>query len=135
MSLVTTAAGGKITGLLALTFETDVSLPVGTPVEVDGDYHVTTATGSALVVGTVDVANVARVGAVYPSYVTPGVVTVEARGFSVRKYTLGGTVAAGDGVKWNGSAVVTGGSPDDNGYLGIALTGGNEGDEADVLVN
>lgn len=133
MSLVNTAAGGKISGLLALTFETDVSLPEGTPVHVSDDYEVERADGTKIVVGTVDVANVARSGGAYPTYVTPGIVTVEARGFSVRTYTATETITAGEGVKANATGIEGGATPDDAGYLGVALIGGDAEDSIDVL--
>lgn len=135
MSIVSTAAGGKISGLLALTFETDVSLPKDTPVHVVDDYEVAAADGTKIVVGYVDVSNVRRVGGSFPVYETPGVVTVEARGYAVRKLTAGGSVTAGDGVKVNSSQKVVGGAtPDDAGYIGVALTSASTDEALDVLV-
>lgn len=135
MSEVTTAAGGKISGLLALTFETDVSLPKDTAVHVSDNYEVTKADGTKIIVGFVDVPNVVRAGGNYPVYETPGVVTVEARGYAVRKLTAGGSVTVGDGVKIDSTGRVVGGAtPDDAGYIGVALTGAAITESLDVLV-
>lgn len=101
MANVTSQAGGKISGLLALTFEATVALVANDPVHVVGDYQVAKADGSKPIVGSVDVGNVKRAGGVYPSANTPGTCTVEARGIAVRKYKSGAAVAAGIRVGFN----------------------------------
>lgn len=107
--MTTKKAKGRITGLLALTFESSTALAVGDPVHVTGDYTVAKADGTKFVVGHVSVANVKRDGttAQYPVAKTPGDVTVEARGFEVRVGTAAATIAAGDEVAYTtGGALV-----------------------------
>lgn len=106
--MTTKKFGGRITGLLALTFEATVALAVGDPVEVSGDYTVIKAVGTKPCIGHVAVANVKRdsVTAAYPVAKTPGDVTVEVRGFEVRTLTSGAAITAGTLVGWNASSAL-----------------------------
>lgn len=137
--MTTTAAGGKITGLLALTCATDVALAVGDFVHLVGDYKVGLADGTKAVLGHVSVRNVKRTSTAtsttFPVGDTPGgQVTVEARGLYVTTHNAGGTIAAGDKVGIGAGnvlvVVATGVEP-----IGVALTGGTTGNPIDVLVN
>lgn len=138
--MTTKAAGGKITGLLALTMEAQEALSVGDYVHVTGDYEVEIADGSKPVLGRVSVSN--KTGRTNTAYTTavgvarvPGDCTVEARGFYVVEETASGAISAGDAVAINASgAVVT--DPGDNtlDVIGIALMGAADGGALDVLV-
>lgn len=139
--MTTTAAGGKITGLLALTFTTDVALQVGDFVMVTGNYKVALADGSKSVVGHVSVRNVKRtnvsgVSTTFPDQSSPTgtTVTVEARGLYVKQHSSGAAITAGADVGINGSGalvtVTTGVAK-----VGVALTAATgSGQNVDVLV-
>lgn len=143
MPEVTTAAGGKITGILALTFETTTNLELGTPVHVSGDYRVAAADGTKQIVGIVSVPNKKRVLGAFPSFYTPGVVTVEAQGFGVRKLVANAAIVAGDRVRVAaGTGKVAAANPtgtyaqnDHIGVIGIALMAASGVDQVlDVLL-
>lgn len=134
--MATKQAGGKITGLLALTLEAQVALAVSDPVMVTGDYECGLADGSKPIVGHVSVANVQRQAGtgLYPVEKVPGDVTVEARGFSVRRIKSAGAVAAGievgQGANQKLAAVGAGVAK-----VGISLTAATAVDQwVDVLV-
>jgi hypothetical protein len=129
----TKTSGGKISGQIALTFEASVSLAVGDPVEISGDYTVIKAAGTNSCVGYVDVGNVKRVGGSFPVAVVPGTVTVEARGTSVRPLKAGATITAGQKVGPGTDGLI---HPAGGGVatIGTALMGGNSGATVDVLV-
>lgn len=97
--MTTKLAGGKITGLLALTLEAQYAASIGDPVMVTGPYEVGLANGTKPLLGHVSVANKKRLGADYPVANTPGDVTVEALGFYVNKCTSGQAITAGAAVR------------------------------------
>lgn len=133
MSNVTATSGGKISGQIALTFETTVSLPVNAPVMVTGDYQVQKCDGSKPCVGFVDVANVKHNQGQFPVPNTPGTVTVEAFGVAVRVVTAGGSITAGTkvGIGSDNKLHAAGGSVS---TIGVALLAGSSGDSIDVLI-
>lgn len=101
--MTTKKAGGKITGLLALTMEAQVALKIGHAVHVIGDYEVTKADGTKPVLGTVSVSNHnRRVSDAFSTSVNnaevPGDVTVEARGFYVKTFKSAAAITAGSWV-------------------------------------
>jgi hypothetical protein len=131
--MTTKTAGGRITGLLALSMEAQDAFEVGDAVIVTGDYEVDVPDGSSPILGHVSVANKTPThGVATRAPEVPGPVTVEAIGFYVRKCVAGGTIAAGAAVGYDnagvlkaaGSGVVT---------CGLALMGGALNDEIDVL--
>jgi hypothetical protein len=133
--MTTKTAGGKITGLLALSYEAEVALEIGDPVMGSGDYECVLNDGTKPVIGHVSVANKEPVRGVAtrPAQV-PGPVTVEAIGFYVRKVVAGGVIAAGAPVGYNATgdlvAVVLG----DPAECGVALVAAAQaGDKIDVL--
>lgn len=135
--MVTKSSGGKITGLLALTVEAQEALEIGDFVHLVGDYEVEKADGTLPILGCVSVTNKGRVsnvmGTSVGNAVVPGAVTVEARGLMVRTVVAGGTIAAGEAVGVGAAgAILPAGVGVSN--IGIALTGGDEDDEIDVLV-
>lgn len=135
MANVTSAAGGKISGLLALTFEATEAVAINAPVHVSGDYQVENADGTKPIVGFVDVPNVKRVGGVYPSAVSPGTCTVEARGVAVRKLTSGAAVTAGARVGINAAGKVVAAPAASVAECGIALMAAGAADVSiDVLI-
>lgn len=102
--MTTKLAGGKITGLLALTMEADYAAEVGDIVEVNGNFTVGLSAGVNPVLGRVSVANKKRVGSTFPSANVPGDVTVEALGLYVDKVQAGvGGITAGAFVKPDGT--------------------------------
>jgi hypothetical protein len=138
--MTTKAAGGKITGLLALTLEAQSALNVGDPVHMVGDYMCDKADGSKPVVGFVSVANRRRglfsegKAGVYPVANVPGDVTVEARGYQVLTLTAGtGGVTDGAlvGIGAAGTAVATGTGV---ATIGIALESAAAGAKFDCLI-
>lgn len=134
--MTTKTAGGKITGLLALTLEAQVALNVGDPVMVTGPYECGLADGTKPVVGFVSVANKMRQAGTgnFPVNKVPGDVTVEARGFMVRRMTSGGAFAAGAsvGIGAGGALVAAGAAVARIGIALIASTG--SGQKVDVLI-
>lgn len=133
MSMVTQTPGGRISGRIHLTFQTSAILVVGDPVHIVGDYVVAKADGTKPIVGFVEVANVKRVAGNFPVGYTPGIVTVEVRGWAVRVHTAGGTIVAGAlyGVGAAGAIL-----PPGAGVMncGIALTGATNGNKFDGLL-
>jgi hypothetical protein len=121
--MTTKTAGGKITGLLALTMDCAVTLAEGDPVHVSGDYTVSPADGTKRLLGTVSVPAWKRtVTATSDTFAArAGQVTVEALGFYVTTITAGGAIAAGAevGVNASGDFVTMGASM---ALFGIALT-------------
>lgn len=130
---VTSTHGGKISGAIALTFETEVSLVPNDAVMVSGNYAVAKCDGSKPCVGFVDVGNVRHVGGVYPSPDVPGTVTVEAFGVAVRPIVAGGSITAGAkvGIGSDSKLHAAGGSVS---TIGTALIGGSADDTIDVLI-
>lgn len=138
--MTTTTAGGKITGLLALTCLTDVALAVGDFVHLVGNYKVALADGTKPVLGHVSVRNVKRTSSPtstsYPVAATPGgQVTVETPGFYVKTHVAGaGGVTAGTDVGIGAAgALLTAGAGVRT--IGVALTTGAAGAAVDVLVS
>jgi hypothetical protein len=94
--MTTKTAGGKITGILALTFEAQEALEVGDPVSVTGDYEVSKCDATRPFIGIVSVANKGRAASgAYPVAEVPGQCTVEVPGFYVRTGTAGAAIPAG----------------------------------------
>jgi hypothetical protein len=124
--MTTTASGGKITGLLALTMVGSTALALGDFVMVTGDYTVSLADGTKPVIGHVSVRNVKRTSDAnstsYPVNNPGGDVTVEAIGFYVKVHPAGAAITAGEGVGMNATGQLV---PDGAGvaHLGVALTG------------
>lgn len=138
--MTTTTAGGKITGLLALTCLTDVALAVGDFVHLVGNYKVALADGTKPVLGHVSVRNVKRTSSPtstsFPVAATPGgQVTVETPGFYVKTHPAGaGGVVAGQAVGIGAAGAllpVAGGVRE----IGVALTTAAVGVACDVLVS
>lgn len=136
MVAVTQTAGGRIrgAGTIAITCRANSELAVNDPVSITGDYIVAKCNGTKPCVGFVDVANVKRSSdGVYPVVDNPGQVTVAVRGNEVRTLVAGATIAAGALVGYNSSGdLVT--QADDVSHVGIALMGGDEDDEIDVVI-
>lgn len=132
--MTTKTAGGKITGLLALSLDATVALNVGDPVMVSGDYECILATGAKPTLGHVSVANKEPVRGVAtrPAQV-PGPVTVEARGFYVRTVLSSAAIAAGTAVRIGaaGALVASGAGEREEGILLVASTA--PGQRCDVL--
>jgi hypothetical protein len=97
-------AGGRITGLLALTCEAAVSLRVGDHVHLTGPYTVGLADGTKPPLGRVSVSNKRRVlgtettGSDIEYGVAGGEVTVEVPGFAVHTHPAGAAITAGQAV-------------------------------------
>lgn len=149
--MTTKRSGGNITGLLALTVEQTEECEPWTAVHVTGDYEVEPADGTKPILGLVSVGAYGRVGTGLGTSVgnpiVPGQITVEAIGLMVRRLTLGGTVAAGVEVGVNADNEIVafttaydGGGEDpitvttSGAAVGLALMGGDDGDDIDVLV-
>lgn len=100
--MTTKRSGGRITGLIALTCESAVSLRVGDHVHLSGDYTVALADGTKPVLGRVSVSNKRRTLTDTGSDIAYGVpgedVTVEVPGFAVHTHPAGAAIAAGDEV-------------------------------------
>lgn len=120
-------AGGRITGLLALTCEAAVSLRVGDHVHLTGPYTVGLADGTKPVLGRVSVSNKRRVlgdalsGSSIEHGVPGGEVTVEVPGFAVLTHPAGAAIAAGTlvGIGAGGALVAAGAGVS---TVGLALT-------------
>lgn len=136
--MTTKLAGGKITGILALTMEASQALVVNDPVHVSANYTVSKADGTKPILGHVSVANVKREAnsGRYPVSNVPGDVTVEARGFSVRRMKSGAAVTVGSFVAVDATQrVVNAADSSVAGVVGIALMGSGAADvDIDVLV-
>lgn len=136
--MATRTSGGKITGLLALTVESQVALDIGDWVMVTGDYQVGLADGSKPVLGHCSVSNKKRISTVMGTSVgnasVPGDVTVEARGLYVKRELAGGAFAAGAdvGVGAANTVVAAGAGVASIGIALMASTGA--GDDVDILV-
>jgi hypothetical protein len=123
--MTTTRPGGKITGILALTFATDLALESGDYVQVIGEYKVGLANGTKPVVGRVSVAALRGTSSVSSYTVarptTGSQVTVEALGFAVATRPCGGAITAGAEVGVNSASAIV---PVGTGVasIGIALT-------------
>lgn len=137
--MTTTRTKGRVTGLLAGTFATDLALAEIDPVMVISDYKVGLADGTKPVIGHVSVRSVKRVvdnfSSTYPvATTTGGQVTVELRGLMVVTRNAGAILAAGVGVGFNSSgALVADGAG--VAHYGVLLTAsGAVGAEVDVLV-
>lgn len=148
--MTTKKAGGKITGLLALTMEAQVALRVGELVHITGDYEVTRADGTRPVLGHISVSNHnRRISDAFSTSVdnpeVPGDVTVEARGLYVKDFVADGVIAAGTRVRAvvaaDGTSRVAAfdaavAGADVSLVVGVALTGAAAaGERIDVLVN
>jgi hypothetical protein len=135
--MTTTQAGGKITGILALTLATDLALNPGDFVQLIGNYKVGLADGTKPCLGYVSVAalkgtsTATSYGVSRPT--TGSQVTVEVRGLSVKVHAAGATIAAGVGGGIT-SAGALGPDGANIAHVGIALTGGTVGVSIDVLV-
>jgi len=140
--MTTKTAGGKITGLLALTLEGTPALAVGDWVELSAAYTVILATGTKPVLGRVSVANVKRTSTstttTYPAPNATGAVTVETPGFAVYAETCDANVAVGDLIVIGASGAV---KPIASGVvntstekiIGVALTAASSGGVFDLL--
>jgi hypothetical protein len=133
--MTTSQAGGKITGILALTCSSATALTKGDPVKIVGDYAVAKATALVPVIGYVSVANVRRSASTgfYPSPNATGDVTIEAIGFGVKTMVCAGALAAGIAVAIdaNGKVIAANGTSN----IGVLLTASTGADdEADVLL-
>lgn len=96
MPNVTNKPGGRISGFLNDTFEATDPLEISDPVIIVGDRQVGVPDGTKTIVGYVAVSSKKRVLGNYPVVNDPGTVTVEMRGFAVRKVLVGAApVAAG----------------------------------------
>jgi hypothetical protein len=104
--MTTKLAGGKITGLLALTCEAQYAAEIGDPVMVTGPYEVSLMDGSRPLLGHISVANKGRVGGTFPAAITPGQCTVEALGFYVRRAAAGADIAAGLAVGYSAGGLL-----------------------------
>lgn len=136
--MTTKQSGGKITGILALTMEATVGLNVGDFVHINGDYTVTIADGTKVVLGRCSVSNKKAVSTAFSRQVgvakVPGDVTIEARGLSVETCVSGGAIPAGSPVGIANN-VVTVCAPDAINKLGTALMAATAaGQSIDVLV-
>lgn len=138
--MTTKAAGGTITGILALTLEATVALNRGDPVHITGDYTCAKADGTKPVVGFVSVAN-RRYGTFaegkagsYPVNAVPGDVTVEAIGFMVLTLVAGtGGVTAGAPVAVGAAGIIVAAGAGTSTF-GVALETATAGNKFDVLV-
>ena len=136
--MTTKLAGGKITGLLALTMEATVALDVGDLVHVNGDYTVTLADGTKPILGRCSVANkgatATPMSRTVGTPVVPGDVTIEARGISVEEFVSDGVFAAGVEVGTaDGTTVVALGAGVQK--IGISLLASTAaGESVDVLI-
>ncbi len=136
--MTTTAAGGKITGLLALTCKaaTGVSLVVGDWVEITAAYEVNKqTTGTKPILGVVTVGSVKRVAGAYPVANPGGDVTVDVPGFMVRTVKSSAAITAGTrvGIDQTNQKLKVAGTAVAN--IGIALTAATAADQdVDVLV-
>jgi hypothetical protein len=136
--MTTTAAGGKITGLLALTCDAaaGVTLAVGDWVEITANYTVNKqTTGTKPLLGVVTVGNVKRLGGAYPVANPGGQVTVDVPGFMVRTVKSAGAVTVGTrvGIAQATQKLAAAGAGVAN--IGIALTSASAVDQdVDVLV-
>lgn len=134
--MTTTAAGGKITGLLALTCVGTAALKVGDWVEITSAYTVAKqTTGTKPLLGVVTVGNVKRLAGAYPVDNAGGDVTVDVPGFMVRTVKSAGAVTAGVrvGIAQASQKLAPAGAGVAN--IGIALTAATAVDQdVDVLV-
>jgi hypothetical protein len=141
--MTTTSTKGRITGLLALTFATDVALAEGDFVMLVGPYKVGLADGSKRCVGTVTVRSVKRVidnvSSTFPvATTTGGQVTADVRGYMVVTRLAGAAIAAGAdvGINSTGAIVVFPAGSTTISRVGTALTTTNAaGQEIDVLLD
>lgn len=133
-------AGGRVTGLLALTCEAAVSLKVGDHVHLTGPYTVGLADGSKPVLGRVSVSNKRRVLGTATTgsdieYGVPGQeVTVEVPGFAVHTHPAGAAITAGTdvGIGAAGALLTVGAGVS---KIGHALTGATAaGQSVDYLL-
>jgi hypothetical protein len=140
--MTTKRAGGKITGLLALTVEAQVEVRIGDHVHLVGDYEIALADGTKPVLGYVSVSNIrghgpdprgGEWGRQYGLPIVPGDVTVEAPGFFVKSHAVGAAVVAGELVGINGDGdLVPAGVGVAN--VGLALTSADvAGERIDYL--
>lgn len=105
-------AGGRITGLLALTCEAAVTLRVGDHVRLTGPYTVSLANGTDPVLGRVSVSSKKRTlgtestgsDIVYGAAGTE--VTVEVPGFAVHTHPASAAITAGTLVGMNASGAL-----------------------------
>ena len=105
--MATKRSGGKITGLLAIGFESALALETGDPVMIVGPYEVALCDGSKPCVGVVSVPNVTRgVNGEFPVPNPGGDVTVEMRGFYVRTVIAGAILAAGVEVGYGAASTL-----------------------------
>lgn len=133
--MTTKTQGGRITGLLALSFEAEVALEVGDAVQGSGDYECVLADGTKPVIGICSVANKEPVRGVAtrPAQV-PGDVTIEAIGFMVRSLVAGAAIAAGVSVGYDATGALVGVALGAANECGVALTSTTAaGQKLDVL--
>lgn len=132
--MTTKTSGGRITGLIALSMEAEVALNVGDAAMGSGDYECILATSAKPVIGHVSVANKAPTrGTATRAAEVPGPVTVEARGFYVRRVTAGGIIAGGDPVGYDAAGALVTVLIGAANECGVALTGGAAAAKIDVL--
>lgn len=142
--MTTKTAGGKITGLLALTVESggSYSAAVNDWVELSADYVCVLATGTKQVLGRVSVKNVKRTSSAtstsFPVANPGGPLTVEVAGFAVYTEVADATIVAGDivviGAAGVTKAIATGVVPSaTEKIIGIALTSATATNTFDLL--
>lgn len=131
--MTTKLSGGRITGVVALTCQAQVATAVGDFVHVTGPYEVALADGTKPIIGYVSVKNSVRVGPTRTAEV-PGDVTVEARGWGVKKHNSGAAITAGAevGIDGTGALVAVGTGVAKVGIALMAATGA--GQAIDVLI-
>lgn len=133
--MTTKTSGGRITGLLALSMEAEVALNVGDPVMGSGDYECILNDGTKPLIGHVSVANKAPTrGTATRAAEVPGPVTVEARGFYVRKCLASAAIAAGAPVGYGAAGALAAVALGNAAECGVALTASTAGAQyIDVL--
>lgn len=104
--MTTKLAGGKITGLLALSVEAQAALEIGDPTMITGPYEVGLMDGSRPLLGHVSVANKGRSGSTFPASIVPGPCTVEALGLYVRTCPAGADIDAGEAVGYSAGGLL-----------------------------
>lgn len=137
--MTTKQAGGKITGILALTMEATVALDVGDHVHVNGDYTVGLADGTKAILGRCSVSNKKSVNTPFSRTVgvpnVPGDVTIEARGIAVETAKSGDAFAAGVPVGIDATNRLVEVEKGDVNCVGLSLMAATDADEdVDYLV-
>jgi len=139
--MTTKLSGGTLPAFIGLTLEANVALAVGDPVMGGpGDFQCVKADGTKPVIGYVSKKNVTRGTFAggnpgqYPVAQVPGDVTVEARAFFRKDFTVGVAfgVGADVGIGADNKLAPTGAGVL---HIGIALQAGVVGQQCDVIGN